>query len=84
MAKDTIYTRDVAANIVEIFEDVLCEHEISIPSPEDDERDEDDKIGLYGSTYYDILDSVEARIKDLVECIRYNDVDIIENAFGNM
>ena len=54
-----IYTRDEAARIVEMFEDILVENEISIPSPEDDDRDSDDKLGLYGSVYSDLLDSVE-------------------------
>ena len=54
-----IYTRDEAARIVEMFENILVENEISIPSPEDDDRDSDDKLGLYGSVYSDLLDSVE-------------------------
>ena len=58
----TIYTRNEAADIVEMFEDVLSEHDIEVPSDEDDERDEDDMVGLYGSTYYDLLDEVESTI----------------------
>lgn len=54
-----IYTRDEAARIVEMFEDILVENEISIPSPEDNDRDPDDKLGLYGSVYSDLLDKVE-------------------------
>lgn len=54
-----IYTRDEAARIVEMFEDILVENEISIPSPEDDDRDPDDSLGLYGSVYSDLLDRVE-------------------------
>ena len=34
-----IYTHDEAMRIVEIFENKLCEYDIKIPSPEDDERD---------------------------------------------
>lgn len=56
---EPIYTRDEAARIVEMFENILVENEISIPSPEDDERDPDDKLGLYGSVYSDLLDGVE-------------------------
>lgn len=56
---DPIYTRDEAARIVEMFENILVENEISIPSPEDDDRDPDDKLGLYGSVYSDLLDGVE-------------------------
>ena len=35
----TIYTRDEAMLIVEMFEDVLDTYNIKVPSPEDDERD---------------------------------------------
>lgn len=56
---EPIYTRDEAARIVEMFENILVGHEISIPSPEDDERDPDDDLGLYGSVYSYLLDSVE-------------------------
>lgn len=56
---DQIYTRDEAARIVEMFENILVENEISIPSPEDDDRDPDDNLGLYGSVYSDLLDGVE-------------------------
>lgn len=56
---EPIYTRDEAARIVEMFENILVENEISIPSPEDDDRDPDDKLGLYGSVYSDLLDVVE-------------------------
>ena len=55
----TIYTHDEAAMIVEMFEKVLDKYNISVPSDEDDERDEDNMVGLYGSTYSDLLDDVE-------------------------
>ena len=35
----TIYTRDEAMLIVEMFEDVLDTYNIKVPSPEDDERE---------------------------------------------
>ena len=58
-----IYTRSEAADIIDLFEDVLAEYNIHVPSPEDDEREEDNMVGLYGSTYYGLLDSVEEAIK---------------------
>jgi len=54
-----IYTHDEAAKIIELFEDILAENDIHIPSPEDDERDENNMVGLYGSTYGDLLDEIE-------------------------
>lgn len=63
---NTIYTRDEASLIVEKFEDILSQHNIHIPSPEDDERDVEDMIGLYGSVYSNLLDSVEAQIYSII------------------
>lgn len=64
--KKPIYTRDEAAKIVEMFEDILVENDISIPSPEDDERDPEDNLGLYGSTYSELLDGVEEVLKSMI------------------
>ena len=62
-----IYTRSEAADIIDLFEDVLAEYNIHVPSPEDDEREEDNMVGLYGSTYYELLESVEEAIIGLLE-----------------
>ena len=64
--KKPIYTRDEAAKIVEMFEDILVKNDVSIPSPEDDERDPEDKLGLYGSTYSDLLDGVEEVLQKMI------------------
>lgn len=61
-----IYTHDEAARIVELFEDVLCAHNMKVPSPEDDQRDEDNAAALYGSTYSDLLDEVEDVLLELL------------------
>ena len=63
---EPIYTRDEAARIVEMFENILVENGISIPSPEDDDRDPDDKLGLYGSVYSDLLDEVENALVKII------------------
>lgn len=51
MNDNAIFTHDEAARIVELFEDVLDEHGIKVPSPEDDERDPDNEAKLYGSVF---------------------------------
>lgn len=76
-----IYTHDEAMLIVEIFEDVLSKYNISVPSNEDDEREEDNMIGLYGSTYSDLLDSVEEKICSILARCRRGE-KIIENEFS--
>lgn len=63
---EPIYTRDEAARIIEMFENILVEHGISIPSPEDDDRDPDDNLGLYGSVYSDLLDEVENALVKII------------------
>ena len=65
--KEPIYTHDEAALIVEEFENALEKYGIKLPSPEDDEREEDNEATLYGSTYSDLLDSVEAALIDLLD-----------------
>ena len=78
---EPIYTRDEAAGIVELFEDILDENAISIPSPEDDQRTPDNMIGMYGSTYYDLLDGVEATLQELLE--RHTpDTEVIHDEFS--
>lgn len=78
--KQKIYTHDEAMQIIEMFENVLSEHNIKVPSPEDDEREPDD-VGLYGSTYSDLLDEVEAKLLDLLA--RHTpEAEIIEGEFS--
>ena len=82
--KDTVYTHDEAARIVELFEDILSQYNIHVPSSDDSERDADNMIGLYGDTYADLLDDVESNLIDIIERIRKNS-DVIEYEFsGNI
>lgn len=63
-----IYTKNLAADIVEMFEDVLDKYDIYVPSPEDDERGRpENEAKLYGSVYWDLLDNVETFIADMLE-----------------
>lgn len=76
-----IYTHDEAMLIVEMFEDVLSRYNIEVPSPEDDDRDPEDAVGLYGSTYSDLLDAVEDSLIELLKKHRAN-TEIIEGEFS--
>lgn len=78
---NVIYTRSEAADIVELFEMVLDKYDIRIPSPEDDEREPDNEAKLYGSTYFNLLDEVEARIASLLTRIGEGPNEIVEGAF---
>ena len=63
----TIYTRDEAEKIVEMFDDILCENGIKVPSPDDDQRDPDNDAALYGQTYAELLDMVEYQLIHLLK-----------------
>ena len=67
----TIYTHDEAMLIVEMFEDILSEYNIHIPSPEDDEREPDNMVGLYGYTYSDVTRWENHRRRILWDNINY-------------
>lgn len=70
-ADETIYTHDEAALLVDMFENLLERYNIRIPSPEDDERDAND-IGLYGSTYSDLLDAVEDHLISVLDRVPFS------------
>ena len=62
-----VYTHDIAARIVECFENVLEEQDITLTSPEDDEKDPENAARLYGSTYYDLFDATESIVIQTLE-----------------
>ena len=54
---DKIYTHEEAANIIELFEDLLDDYGI---------RDPDTSASLYGSVYSELLDEVEDKLLDII------------------
>lgn len=65
-----VYTHDEAGKIIELFESLLIDNDVIIPSPEDDEKEEDNEAALYGSTYSDLMDEIEYILIDIVERIK--------------
>lgn len=65
--ENKIYTHDEAMLIVEMFENILTQHNIKVPSPEDDEREPDNDAGLYGSTYSDLLEGIEDKLIEMLK-----------------
>lgn len=62
-----IYPQDIAMMIVDIFEDLLDEHDIDIPSASKDEQDERKDLGecaahIYGSECSDLMGEIESII----------------------
>ena len=65
------------------IEEVLSKHNICVPSPEDDERESDNMVGLYGSTYYGLLDFVEHTIINLLETYEKCKPEIVTDTFND-
>lgn len=74
-----INTRVIAADIVEMFDDLLTAHGIKVPSEEDDERGADNDAALYGMVYWNLLDDVERIVADAAK--RAKTEDIVEGEF---
>lgn len=79
-----IYTHDKALQIVEEFDNILVKYGIEVPSPEDDERDPDDMVGLYGTTYADLLDIVEDIIIDVLNQHKSDDEILVGKFSGTI
>jgi len=78
---DVIYTHTEAAEIVDIFEDLLDKYNITVPSPEDDEKEPDNRARLYGTVYYMLLDEIEGRLIDIIDRRAENAV-VVSYVFG--
>lgn len=63
MKKDnvTIYTRETASAIIDLFEDLLDEHNIKIPNEDRDNVDvnNEELSPIYGKMYDDLLNDIE-------------------------
>lgn len=59
-----VYTNNVTAKIVELFEETLDQYDITVPSPDDDDRDMKTSARLYGSTYGDLFNAVRDELID--------------------
>lgn len=64
---DPIYIRMETANILEMFDDLLVENGIKVPSPEDDEREESNAAALYGTVYSNLFDEIEYVLANIAE-----------------
>lgn len=82
-----LYTHDVAAAILERFEDLLDDKNIRIPCSDMDEEsdrgiDEND-AAIYGTEYGDLLDGVESDIIEAVETFKSSGTqDYVKYAFS--
>lgn len=63
----SVFTHDEAARIVEAFEDVLEKYDVTLPSGDDDGKDETNTARLYGDTYSELLDYVEYVLVEVLD-----------------
>lgn len=79
--KTTVYTHDEASKIIELFENILLNNNIVIPSPEDEDKEDWNKAAIYGSVYSDLMDNVEYILTNISERIK-NGADVITDEFS--
>lgn len=72
----TIYTHNIATDIIECFEDLLEEKDITIP---DDDREENEgEARIYGMTFANLLSDVESIIVQLLKDVN---VDYVSDEY---
>ena len=71
-----IHTHNVAAEIIECFEDVL--NKCGIMIPDEDRNGDESEACIYGTTYYNLLEDVESILIDLLTKAK---VDFIPDEF---
>lgn len=80
-----LYTHDIAANVTDLFEDLLADKGIVVPCASEDEEkdreDTEDAASLYGSEYSDLIDEVENLICEALDA--YDDEYIRDEFSGN-
>ena len=69
-----IYTRNIAAEILDMFDDVLTAHGIKVPSEEDDQRGEGNDAAIYGMVYWKLLDDVERIVAESADRAKREDI----------
>ena len=65
-----IYTMNEAANIIDLFEDLLDKYDITVPSEDDADRTEDNAARIYGTEYSELLDTIQTRLAMLTALVK--------------
>ena len=60
-----IYTHNVATDIVEVFENLLDENNITIP--DEDRTGDEGEARLFGATYCNVIDEVEEILIEMLK-----------------
>ena len=67
---DVISIRECAAQICDVFEELLAEHDIIIP--DDGREGEEDEAALFGDAYYSTEDAVVEILTKFIEKVKAN------------
>lgn len=73
-----VYIMNETADILDMFDDMLADNGIKVPSPEDDERGEDNEVALYGSVYWTLFERLENALLDIVEKVKAGEEVVTE------
>lgn len=73
-----VYIMNETADILDMFDDVLADNGIKVPSPEDDERGEDNEAALYGSVYWTLFERLESTLIDIVNKVKTGEEVVTE------
>lgn len=77
-----IYLRSHALAIVELFEQVLDQHNITVPSEEDEQKDADNNARLYGMVYAKLEDDVVNLLYNLAKMIKDSPMSELVDEYG--
>lgn len=68
--KGNIKVRSYAIDILDLFEEVLDEHDIVVP--DDDRTGSEGEASLYGATYFDLEDRIVGVLDSLIKNVKSN------------
>lgn len=77
-----VYTLNEAEHIIDMFEEILDKHNITVPSEEDDDRDPENTARLYGMEYWNLLEDIENYL--ILLLIEEKDAEIITGKWRPM
>lgn len=77
-----IYLRSHALAIVELFEQVLDQHNITVPSEEDEQKDADNNARLYGMVYAKLEDDVVNLLYNLAKMRKDSPMSELVDEYG--
>lgn len=80
-----VYTKEYAANIIDIFEDFLNERGITLPTSEKEKmeagNDDENGAAIYGNDFDELSDKISGFMAELIKSVR-PDTDVDTDIYG--